>query len=165
MPGMNRRALRSFERSLPMALLRAREAVMKRFLPALREHNLSAQQWRVIRALQDADGSDITELAGRCYLLGPSLSRILQNLERRKLIRRQQARDDNRRSLIYLTDAGNALFQAVAPHSAQRYEDITDKFGYGKLELLYELLEELVEKLDVGDDAQQGDEKQGDQAA
>ncbi len=162
---MSKRALRSFERSLPMALLRAREAVMKRFLPTLREHNLSAQQWRVIRALRDEDGSDITELAGRCYLLGPSLSRILQNLERRKLIRRQQAQDDNRRSLIYLTEAGNALFHAVAPHSMQRYEDITDKFGYGKLELLYELLEELVEKLDVGEDAQHGDEKQGDKAA
>ena len=35
------KALRSFDRSLPMALLRAREAVMKKFLPSLRANNLS----------------------------------------------------------------------------------------------------------------------------
>ncbi|MBT7963634.1 MAG: homoprotocatechuate degradation operon regulator HpaR, partial [Porticoccaceae bacterium] len=33
-----------------------------------------------------------------------------------------------------------------------RYEDITEKFGYGKMELLYELLEELVEKVDEADE-------------
>ena len=33
----------------------------------------------------------------------------------------------------------------------ERYDHITQTFGYGKLELLYELLEELVEKLDEQD--------------
>ena len=70
-----------------MALLRAREAVMKKFIPALREHNLSPQQWRVIRALNEEDGLDISELAERCYLLMPSLSRIVPNLESRNLLR------------------------------------------------------------------------------
>ena len=31
--------------------------------------------------------------------------------------------------------------------AARRYESLTERFGYGKLELLYELLEELVEKV------------------
>ena len=77
--------LRGFDRSLPMALLKAREAVMKKFVPALREHNLSPQQWRVIRAVHEQDGVDISELAERCYLLMPSLSRIVPNLEKRVL--------------------------------------------------------------------------------
>ena len=89
------RNLRSFDRSLPMALLRAREAVMKKFTPSLRENDLSSQQWRVIRALNEEDGLDISELAARCYLLMPSLSRIIQNLERRDLINRAQSESDN----------------------------------------------------------------------
>ena len=30
----------------------------------------------------------------------------------------------------------------------ERYNLITEKFGYGKLELLYELLDELIDKID-----------------
>ena len=43
--------MRSFEKSLPMALLRAREAVMRGFRRQLREHGLNEQEWRIIRAL------------------------------------------------------------------------------------------------------------------
>ncbi|MEM8562469.1 MAG: homoprotocatechuate degradation operon regulator HpaR [Pseudomonadota bacterium] len=140
--------MRHFDRSLPMALLRAREAVMKKFSPALKEHGLSPQQWRVIRVLVEEDTLDATEIAERCALLMPSLSRILQNLERRKLVWRETARDDQRRSLVSISGKGRRLFQTLSPINEARYAFITERFGYGKLELLYELLDELVEKID-----------------
>ena len=140
--------LRGFNRSLPMALLRAREAVMKKFIPSLRENDLSSQQWRVIRALNEEQGLDITELGDRCFLLMPSLSQIIQNLEKRILVTRSHSEADNRRSVISLTVAGEKLFKEIAPASVERYNLITEKFGYGKLELLYELLDELIEKID-----------------
>ncbi|MBT3428645.1 MAG: homoprotocatechuate degradation operon regulator HpaR [Gammaproteobacteria bacterium] len=143
--------LRGFDRSLPMALLRAREAVMKKFVPSLRENGLSAQQWRVIRALNEEQGLDITELGDRCFLLMPSLSRIIRNLEQRTLIRRSQSETDNRRSVIALTAAGQKLFNEIAPVSVEHYNGITEKFGYGKLELLYELLDEIVAKIDASE--------------
>ena len=141
--------LRGFDCSLPMALLRAREAVMKNFVPSLRENGLSAQQWRVIRALHENEGLDITELADRCFLLMPGLSRIIQNLEKRALVSRIQSSIDNRRSVISITTKGKVLFNEIAPKSVERYNLITEKFGYGKLELLYELLDELIEKIEV----------------
>lgn len=140
--------LRGFKRSLPMSLLRAREAVMKKFMPSLKEHKLSPQQWRVIRALEDQNGLDISELSERCQLLMPSLSRIIQNLESRELVQRQTVETDQRRSVIFLSDSGRNLFELIAPKSIERYNYITEKFGYGKLELLYDLLDELVEKID-----------------
>ena len=142
------RDLRGFKRSLPMSLLRAREAVMKKFMPSLKEHGLSPQQWRVIRALHEENGLDISELSERCQLLMPSLSRIIQNLESRKLVERQSVETDQRRSAIFLTASGRVLFDLVAPKSIERYNHITEKFGYGKLELLYDLLDELVEKIE-----------------
>ena len=150
MSNIDDKDLRGFDRSLPMALMRAREAVMKNFIPSLRENNMSPQQWRVIRALKEQDGLDISELAEHCFLLMPSLSRIIQNLEKRDLINRVQSKNDNRRSVITLTDDGHAVFRNIAPKSIERYNYITERFGYGKLELLYELLDELVEKLDDG---------------
>ena len=143
----NEPRMRSFERSLPMALLKAREAVMKTFVPSLREHDLSPQQWRVIRALVDEDGLAASELAERCYLLTPSLSRILQNLEGRGLLKRRSVPGDQRRAAVHVTTAGRRIYERIAPLSEPRYAHITERFGYGKLELLYELLEELTEKL------------------
>ncbi|MGB1011518.1 MAG: homoprotocatechuate degradation operon regulator HpaR [Thiolinea sp.] len=140
--------MRQFERSLPMSLLKAREAVMKKFMPHLREHGLSAQQWRVLRALYDDDELEMSILSERCYLLMPSLSRIIQNLANRELITRNVSQNDQRRSIIKLSGTGKELVEIIAPESEARYEHITQAFGYGKLELLYELLDELVEKLE-----------------
>jgi len=86
--------LRDFEHSLPMALLKAREAAMARFRPMLRDHGLTEQQWRVIRALADYDRIDASELARRSLLLAPSLTRILQHLEGEKLVKRLSDAND-----------------------------------------------------------------------
>src|SRR5947207_3922732 len=78
-----RAPMRDFSRSLPMSLLRAREAVMRQFRPSLRNHGLTEQQWRILRALTTVDAIEVTELARVAFLLGPSLSRILRDLEAR----------------------------------------------------------------------------------
>ena len=67
--------MRDFSRSLPMSLLRAREAVMRHFRASLRQHGLTEQQWRILRALAAIDTIEVTELARAAFLLGPSLSR------------------------------------------------------------------------------------------
>ncbi|XPF94060.1 homoprotocatechuate degradation operon regulator HpaR [Colwellia sp. RE-S-Sl-9] len=141
-------ALRSFERSLPMTLLKAREAVMKKFIPSLKAHDLTSQQWRVIRALEHESGLDISTLAKRCHLLMPSLSRIINHLDQIKIIERQAVDSDQRRSIIVLTELGQELFAKVAPKSVERYAEIEEKYGVRKLELLYELLDDLINTLE-----------------
>lgn len=140
--------LREFDRSLPMALLKAREAVMRKFMPALREHDLSAQQWRVLRALNEAQSRDASEIADECAILMPSLSRILRNLENRKLIRRKSCPEDQRRSLISITALGRSLVDRIAPISEQRYEEIANRFGKKNLTELYDKLGQLIKCLE-----------------
>jgi len=134
--------LRDFEHSLPMELLKAREAAMARFRPMLRSHGLTEQQWRVIRALADFDRIDASELARRSFLLAPSLTRILQHLESEMLVRRSSDASDQRRSVLSLTERGRRLFDDVAPDSAALYDEIELAFGSDRLAQLYELLEE-----------------------
>ncbi|MBB1274628.1 homoprotocatechuate degradation operon regulator HpaR [Psychromonas sp. SR45-3] len=148
---MMTKRLRSFERSLPMTLLQTREAVMKKFIPSLKEHGLTPQQWRVIRALEHENGLDISTIAERCYLLMPSLSRIITFLVKEKLVERQASEHDQRRSKILLTDLGRELFAKIAPKSIERYIAIEEKFGVRKLELLYELLDDLIQTLEESD--------------
>ena len=140
--------LRSFERSLPMTLLQTREAVMKKFIPSLKAHDLTSQQWRVIRALEHESDLDMTTLAKRCHLLMPSLSRIINHLDKRNLIERQAVDNDQRRSIILLTELGLVLFAKVAPKSVDRYIEIENRYGVKKLELLYELLDDLIKTLE-----------------
>lgn len=133
--------LRAFEHSLPMEFLKAREAAMTRFRPMLRDHGVTEQQWRVIRALADHEPMDAGELAERSFLLAPSLTRILKHLEAENLVRRKIDTSDQRRSLLALTARGRRLFAKVAPDSAALYDDIESEFGRERLARLYELLE------------------------
>src|SRR5579862_7263410 len=120
--GSSRRApMREFSRSLPMSLLRAREAVMRHFRPSLRDHGLTEQQWRILRALASVDSIEVTELARVAFLLGPSLSRILRDLEARHLIERQVAKADLRRGMVSISAKGVRLMEAVAPTSEAIY--------------------------------------------
>lgn len=141
-------SLRPFERSLPMSLLRARAAVMKQFTPHLREQGLSPQQWRVMRVLLEEDGLYISEIAERSYLLMPSLSRIIQTLEEQGLLERNSEVKDQRRCAISLTAKGRQLVDLIAVKAEDCYQQIERLFGFGKLELLYDLLDELIEKLE-----------------
>jgi homoprotocatechuate degradation regulator HpaR len=133
-------ALRDFRHSLPMELLRAREAAMSRFRPILREHGLTEQQWRVVRVLAENDNIDASEVAARSFLLAPSLTRILQFLEKEGLVRRTADRSDQRRSVLRLTRKGRGVFDSVGPDSEERYAEIAAEFGEERLEQLYDLL-------------------------
>ena len=135
--------MREFSRSLPMSLLRAREAVMRQFRPSLRERGLTEQQWRILRALASIETIEVTELAHLAFLLGPSLSRILRDLEARALIERRVAKSDMRRGVVSISAKGLKLIEAVAPTSEAIYAGITRRYGARKLAELQAMLHAL----------------------
>ncbi|WP_395152106.1 homoprotocatechuate degradation operon regulator HpaR [Ilumatobacter sp.] len=135
--------LRAFEDSLPMALMRARESVMRYFRPALSDRDLTEQQWRVLRALRDAKlPMSVGELADRTFLLGPSLSRMLASMDERGLIERATA-PDARRAEISISTRGLELVSEIAPSSERAYGRIDALLDPGELDVLYGLLAKL----------------------
>ncbi len=117
---------------------------MLRFRPILADHELTEQQWRVLRALSNADRPvDVGELADTTFLLGPSLSRILSNLDQRSLINRRADPSDQRRSMISLAAKGRRLVARIAPKSENEYAEIERLLGPDKLRELLGLLAEL----------------------
>jgi homoprotocatechuate degradation regulator HpaR len=150
-PGSRRLPMREFSRSLPMSLLRAREAVMRQFRPSLRDHELTEQQWRILRALTSIDAIEVTELARVAFLLGPSLSRILRDLEARHLIERKVVKADQRRVVVSISARGLRLIEAVAPSSEAIYAAMTKRYGAGKLARLQEMLQALEDCLSVSE--------------
>jgi homoprotocatechuate degradation regulator HpaR len=159
-PDAHRVPMREFSRSLPMALLRAREAVMRQFRPSLRNHGLTEQQWRILRALAAVDAIEVTELAHVAFLLGPSLSRILRDLEARHLIERKVAKTDLRRAVVTISAKGLKLIEAVAPTSEAIYAAITRRYGARKLAELQDMLRALEGSLAEMGAADQGSVEQ-----
>src|ERR1700730_7346772 len=135
-PKLDEIPMRGFSQSLPMALLRAREAVMRRFRPGLRRRGVTEQQWRILRALAHAGPLEVTALAESTFLLAPSLSRILPDLESRGLISRRQLDSDLRRAVVSLEPKGLKLIAAHAPDSEAVYDEIARAFGRERLEQL-----------------------------
>ena len=151
--------IRGFSQSMPMALLRAREAVMRRFRPGLRSRGVTEQQWRILRALAHAGPLEVTALAESTFLLAPSLSRILPDLEARGYISRRQLDSDLRRAVVSLEPKGLKLIAAHAPDSEGIYETIARSFGQERLDQLFKLLRELEETL-VAETASSEDREQ-----
>jgi homoprotocatechuate degradation regulator HpaR len=108
-------AMPEFSYSLPMMLMRGRESVMRFFRPSLRAHDITEQQWRVLRALAFAGDCEVTELARITFLHPPSLTRILRDMQSRKLVQRISGATDRRRSIVSITPQGRELINSVTP--------------------------------------------------
>jgi homoprotocatechuate degradation regulator HpaR len=134
---------RERRRSLAIGLLKAREAVMSHFRPILADHDVTEQQWRVLRALSEAGQLDATEVAEKAFILAPSLTRMLRSLEERGLITREKDEADGRRVLLALAPAGQAVIDEVMPDSRRVYADIDARFGARRVDALLDMLEEL----------------------
>lgn len=140
--------IRPFERSLPMQLMRAREAVMARFRPHLKARNLSDQQWRIIRALSETNALEIVELSIRCCIHPASLSRMLPALEQDGVIMRKGHARDQRRSVMSLTARGRRLFREMGPESEAIYAALARDIGAVRLSQLYAMLDALIATLE-----------------
>jgi homoprotocatechuate degradation regulator HpaR len=143
-------SLRPTARSLPIALLRAREVVMGPIRELLAESGVSEQKWRVLRVLEEAGPMGLTRLAAEACLQLPSLTRIARAMAAEGLVTRAEDPGDGRRAVLAVTAAGRRLIAAHAPASAAVFARIEAAYGRERTEQLLDLLEALRE-VDVGD--------------
>lgn len=127
-------------RSLPIALLRAREGVMSPIREMLSETGITEQQWRVLRVLSEHGAVDTTTLADRASLLFPSLTRIATKMRDKGLITQTRDDGDRRRQIIQITDAGQKIIDDHARQSAQIVEGFKSSLGTENYETLLDLL-------------------------
>ena len=144
---MTQQPIRPFAESLPMALLRARENVMRQFRAGLLEHGITEQQWRVLRALSaHAEPINIGQLAEETFLLGPSLSRIVARLTNRELLTRTKDPNDRRRFFLSISAQGHELIETVGPKSESIYAQIEWAIGPSELAQLVKDLNRLADQ-------------------
>ena len=131
-------------RNLPRLLLQARESLMARTRPSLREHGLSDQQWRVLRVLGEHGTVETGRVAREAYILGPSLTGVLARMERDGLITRERDPEDQRRTVVQATPRGRRLVRTLSDGVEAHYLWLERSLGKKKLAQLYELLDQLI---------------------
>lgn len=134
---------KSTSRSLPIALLRARETVMAPVRDMLQGIQISEQKWRILRVLDELGEVEQSAIANEACLLLPSLTRILRTMEADGQVTRRQDSQDKRRTMVMITDAGRQILKENLAASLAISNSIEAQMGREKLDNLLDLLEEL----------------------
>ncbi|RKP52526.1 homoprotocatechuate degradation operon regulator HpaR [Trinickia fusca] len=146
---------RPFEhRNLAMLLLQARESLMGLFRPILKEFSLTEQQWRIIRTLGDAPRHELEagQIAKQCCILSPSLTGVLERMERDGLIRRMRPLADQRKLIVSLTAKSLDLVAVIRPRIDAQYKQLEASLGPSVLGDLYSRLDRLIDAVPPAED-------------
>ncbi|MFC0180160.1 homoprotocatechuate degradation operon regulator HpaR [Thorsellia kenyensis] len=139
--------MKNQHRNVPLLLLRTREALMGYFRPVLNKHQLTEQQWRIVRSLHESKELEPHELCQKCCILSPSMAGILKRMQELDLIVKVSSPTDKRRVLVKLAKGVDKKVEAVLADNRLAYNELAEKIGQKKLEELAEQLEMIIIKL------------------
>jgi DNA-binding MarR family transcriptional regulator len=108
-----------FENYLPHLLTLAAIATSRAFNQELRERGVSLPVWRVMAVLLERPGETVTGLAKRCLLQQPTMTKLLDRMERDRVVQRSPDRQDHRVVRISLTEEGATLAAALVEAAKQ----------------------------------------------
>ena len=134
-------------RSLPIALIRAREGIMSPIREMLAETGITEQQWRVLRVLAENGEMGTKTLAQQSSLLLPSLTRIATAMVNKGLITQARDTTDRRRQMIDITPQGLKIIEDRMEQTAEIIAGFRATLGDENYETLLDLLAKLDPKM------------------
>ena len=109
------RALNAF-----IKLVRAADSVGARLKDSPAEAGLTDGQFGVLEALYHLGPLHQRELGTKLLRSGGNVTMVVDNLEKRGLVRRERGVEDRRFVTVHLTDAGRRLIARIFPRHAAR---------------------------------------------
>lgn len=140
--------LPSVTRSLPIALMQARERAMTPIRTMLAQTGLTEQQWRILRVLSEYGPQDATAISEKACLLLPSLTRILRTMDQKGLTVRTTDKADRRRQEVAITPLGQKILDDNHEEAMRIVSNFRRQLGEEKYETLLDLLNEFAEAED-----------------
>jgi len=113
---------------------------------ACANHSITGDQYNVLRILRGAgpDGLARGEITARLARRAPDTTRMLDRLERSRLVQRVRGADDARRSVARITAAGLRLLERLDPEIESAMASATMALTRAELGQLWELCNKLV---------------------
>lgn len=108
---------------LPYLLNRAGARIAASFSEEVRPLGASLQMWRVLAALREQDGRRMGDLSETTSIEVSTLTRLVDNMEKKGLVARRRNVRDARAVMLHATPAGRRLTLRILP-IAERYETV-----------------------------------------
>ena len=107
----------SSKKRSPTGCIRVYQAIRNESFRAFREagEEITPEQWVILVRLWQRDGRTQTELGESTFRDRPTMSRILDGMERRELLVRRASPDDGRSWRVHLTSRGKGLERRLVP--------------------------------------------------
>ena len=138
---------------LPYLINRVTNQLNAAWLAELRKEGLTIQRWQILSILNFLDGSRVGMIADISGISQAVLSRVIDQMERDKLVSRKPAPGDNRAVEVWITASGRALLESLMPAADDFVHRLLDGFSKSERETMLHLLNRLTTAADAMGDA------------
>jgi DNA-binding MarR family transcriptional regulator len=125
------------------SILRAASHLRRLSAPLFDRHDVTPQQYNVLRILRGAglEGLPTLDIAEKMIEQTPGITRLLDRLERKKLVRRERPSENRRQVLCYITKPGLDLLQELDTPVRNQDNQALHRLNESQIEDLIRLLE------------------------
>ena len=111
------------------------------------ELNLTIEQWSVLYHLWKQDGLSQQELCNSTFRDKPSITRLVDNLEKLQLVKRVASDSDRRINMIYLTRQGARLQEQTLTLAEETLNEALEGISAEHINLCKEILQQVYDNL------------------
>ena len=108
---------------------------------------ITIEQWSVLYHLWKEDGLSQQQLCEATFRDKPSITRLVDNLEKLKLVNRVASKNDRRINMIYLTPEAGELQEKSMDLANQTLNEALAGVTNGQIEIAKEVLQQVYENL------------------
>ncbi|MEY3436916.1 MAG: MarR family winged helix-turn-helix transcriptional regulator [Sphingobacteriales bacterium] len=128
---------------------KASTAIARRLQKHFKQQGLdiTIEQWSVLYHLWKEDGISQQELCNATFRDKPSITRLVDNLEKLKLVKRISSKEDRRMNLIFLTDTARQLQERSMELANQTLNEALDGVPPEQIELCKAVLQQVYDNL------------------
>jgi DNA-binding MarR family transcriptional regulator len=127
----------------------ASTAIARRLQKHFRQAGLeiTIEQWSILYHLWLQDCLSQQELCTRTFRDKPSITRLIDNLEKQKLVKRIASKEDRRKNLVCLTDAAKNLQNLTIDLANQTMDEALTGVSKDEIEIVKKVLYQVYDNL------------------
>jgi DNA-binding MarR family transcriptional regulator len=109
--------------------------------------DITIEQWSILYHLWKEDGLSQQELCNRTFRDKPSITRLIDNLEKQKLVKRVSSPGDKRINLVCLTEAAKQLQEITLGIANETMEEALVGVSRDDIEMVKNVLQRVYDNL------------------
>ena len=146
---MSKEASLKLHMNLGLLIRSAHNSMTERFVQNVFNSGLdiSMDQWMILGPIWQLESPSQKELGAICFRDKPSITRIIDSLEKKSLVVRVPDQIDHRIKRVVLTKAGKQLFYDVLPIMEKTREEVRGNIPEEEIQIFKNVLSKIIKNL------------------